>query len=116
VSENDVVVEAWNSVLFEKFTRFKHLLIAGLASYSDAVFARGLYPAGARVLDVGCGFGDSAQRLASAVGPTGHAVGVDCAERLRGPYDHIFARFGTMFFMNPGAAALGPSQWRGRTW
>ena len=134
MSENDVVVEAWNSVLFEKFTRFKHLLIAGLASYSDAVFARGLYPAGARVLDVGCGFGDSAQRLASAVGPTGHAVGVDCAERfirarekdaratgignvsffaadaqmdsLRGPYDHIFARFGTMFFMNPGAALL----------
>jgi len=134
VSGNDVVVEAWNSVLFEKFTRFKHLLIAGLASYSDEVFSRGLYPAGARVLDVGCGFGDSAQRLASAVGPTGHAVGVDCAERfiraaeedarvagignvsffaadvqmegLRGPYDHIFARFGTMFFMNPGAALL----------
>ncbi len=134
MSENDVVVEAWNSVLFEKFTRFKHLLIAGLASYSDEVFSRRLYPAGARVLDVGCGFGDSAQRLASAVGPTGHAVGVDCAERfiraaeedaraagignvsffaadvqmdgLRGPYDHIFARFGTMFFMNPGAALL----------
>jgi ubiquinone/menaquinone biosynthesis C-methylase UbiE len=134
VSENDVVVEAWNTVLFEKFTRFKHLLIAGLAGYSDEVFARRLYPAGARVLDVGCGFGDSAQRLASAVGPTGQAIGVDCAERfiqaaeadaraagvsnvsfftadvqqdnLRGPYDHIFARFGTMFFMNPGAALL----------
>ena len=134
MSENEVVVEAWNTVLFEKFTRFKHLLIAGLASYSAEVFSRRLYPPGARVLDVGCGFGDSAQRLASAVGPTGQAVGVDCAERfiqaaeqdaraegisnvsffaadvqrddLRGPYDHIFARFGTMFFMNPGAALL----------
>jgi ubiquinone/menaquinone biosynthesis C-methylase UbiE len=134
VSENEVVVEAWNTVLFEKFTRFKHLLIAGLAAYSDEVFSRRLYPAGARVLDVGCGFGDSAQRLAGAVGPAGQAVGVDCAERfiraaeqdaraagisnvsfftadvqqdgLRGPYDQAFARFGTMFFMNPGAALL----------
>jgi len=62
----------------------------------------------------------------------GEAVGVDCAENfiqaserdaaaagarnasffaadvqgddLRGPYDHAFARFGTMFFMSPGAA------------
>ena len=42
----------------------------------------GLYPPGARVLDVGCGFGDSALRIASAVGPSGQAVGVDCAERL----------------------------------
>jgi ubiquinone/menaquinone biosynthesis C-methylase UbiE len=128
---NDVVVEAWNTVLFDKFNRFKHLLVAGLAGYSDEVFARRLYPPGARVLDVGCGFGDSALRIASAVGPTGRAVGVDCAERfigaaeadaraagirnatfftadvqkddLRGPYDYIF---GTMFFMNPGAALL----------
>ena len=69
MSENEVVVEAWNSVLFEKFTRFKHLLIAGLAGYSNEVFSRALYPAGAPVLDVGCGFG-------------------------------------TMFFMNPGAALL----------
>ena len=23
---------------------------------------------------------------------------------IRGPYDHAFARFGTMFFMTPGAA------------
>lgn len=66
------------------------------------------------------------------VGPLGEAVGVDCAERfvqaseqdaaaagvrnarffradvqgddLRGPYDHAYARFGTMFFNLRGAA------------
>jgi len=66
------------------------------------------------------------------VGPRGAAVGVDCAENfikaatdesreadianasyfvadvqtddLRGPYDFAFSRFGTMFFMLPGAA------------
>ena len=132
MSDNDVVIEAWNTVLFEKFLRFKHLLIGGLASHSDELFSRQLFPPGTRVLDVGCGFGDSTVRIAREVGPKGQAVGIDCAanfitaseqdaraagltnvsffcadaqtDELRGPYDHAFARFGTMFFMMPGAA------------
>ncbi len=132
MNENDIVIEAWNTVLFDKFVRFKHLLISGLTGHSNELFSRRLHPEGARVLDVGCGFGDSTLRIAKAVGPSGQAVGVDCAENfvraaeqeaksagignvsffkadaqtedLRGPYDHAFARFGTMFFMMPGAA------------
>lgn len=129
---NDIVIEAWNTVLFDKFVRFRHLLVDGLSAHSDEAFARHPHPPGARVLDVGCGFGDSAQRIARMVGPHGEAVGVDCAENfiavctrdaqaagianaryfvadaqsddLRGPYDYAFARFGTMFFTMPGAA------------
>lgn len=129
---SDIVVEAWNTVLFEKFCRFRHLLIDGLSQHSDAALERCAYANGARVLDVGCGFGDSTLRIAQQVGPDGEAVGVDCAERfireaeaesrragvqnarffvgdaqagdLHGPYDHAFARFGTMFFDMPGAA------------
>lgn len=132
VNENDVVIRAWNTVLFDKFVRFKHLLIGGLASHSDELFARHLFAPGSRVLDVGCGFGDSTVRIAREVGPAGEAVGNDCADNfivaaehearaaglgntrffcadaqsddLRGPYDSAFARFGTMFFMMPGAA------------
>lgn len=132
MNDNDIVIEAWNTVLFDKFVRFKHLLISGLTNHSDELFSRGMHPKGARVLDIGCGFGDSTLRIAKAVGPSGQAVGVDCAENfvraaeqeaksagvrnasffradvqtddLRGPYDHVFARFGTMFFMMPGAA------------
>ncbi len=132
MSGNDIVVEAWNTVLFDKFVRFRHILIAGLAGHSNELLSRGLFGAGDRVLDVGCGFGDSTIRIAQLVGPDGQAVGVDCAENfiqaserdaaaagirnasflaadvqgddLRGPYDHAFARFGTMFFMSPVAA------------
>jgi ubiquinone/menaquinone biosynthesis C-methylase UbiE len=132
MSDNDLVVEAWNTVQFQKFVRFKHLLIAGLAGHSDELLSRRQYHRGVRVLDVGCGFGDCTLKIANAVGPTGAAFGVDCAENfvregeraadaagihnatffradvqsddLRGPYDHAFARFGTMFFVMPGAA------------
>lgn len=131
-TENEIVIEAWNTVLFDKFVRFKHLIIDGLAPHSDEAFARYPFAKGARVLDIGCGFGDSTQRIAQLVGPSGEAVGVDCAanfvktaaeearaagvanasffaadvqsDDLRGPYDCAFARFGTMFFMMPGAA------------
>jgi ubiquinone/menaquinone biosynthesis C-methylase UbiE len=130
--ENDVVIAAWNTVLFDKFVRFKHLLIDGLAAHSDEALARHAHPEGARVLDVGCGFGDSTRLIARRVGPRGEAIGVDCAgnfinaaeqeakqasvanasffvadaqtDNLRGPYDFAFSRFGTMFFMMPGAA------------
>lgn len=131
-NDNAVIIEAWNTVLFDKFLRFKHLLIAGLAAHSDEALARHPHREGARVLDVGCGFGDSTLRIAQRVGPSGEAVGIDCAPRfiraaeaeaaasgvanarfrvadverdpLGGPYDFAFARFGTMFFNLPGAA------------
>ena len=132
MDNNRVIIEAWNTVLYEKFCRFKHLLVDGLSQHSDAAFERCRYPEGARVLDVGCGFGDSTLRIAKRVGPAGEVVGLDCAENfiraaeveardagvgnarffvgdaqwgdLDGPYDHVFARFGTMFFEMPGAA------------
>jgi ubiquinone/menaquinone biosynthesis C-methylase UbiE len=131
-SDNDIIIQAWNTVLFDKFTRFKHLLIEGLAAHSDEALARAGYKAGMRVLDVGCGFGDSTRHIAKQVAPGGRAAGVDCAPRfveasraettaagianaeffvadvqsddLRGPYDAAFSRFGTMFFNLPGAA------------
>lgn len=130
--DNDIVIEAWNTILFDKFCRFKHLLIDGLAAHSNEALARHAPAAGARVLDIGCGFGDSTRLIARRIGPGGEAVGVDCArnfvdaateeartaglanatffvadvqtEPLRGPYDAAFSRFGTMFFMMPGAA------------
>ncbi len=101
----------------------------GLSGHSDEFLQRRSYPAGARVLDVGCGWGDTAQQIAKQVGPSGSVVGIDCAtnfidgatksakavgvtnvsfvaadvqsDELRGPYDFAFSRFGTMFFNMP---------------
>jgi ubiquinone/menaquinone biosynthesis C-methylase UbiE len=129
---NRIMVEAWNTVLFDKFCRFKHLIADGLSKHSDAALSRCRFPVGSRVLDVGSGFGDCTLLIARSVGPSGSAVGVDCAANfvgaaetdrrdqrvsnaqfvqgdvldcdLRGPYDHAFSRFGTMFFADPAAA------------
>src|SRR5581483_1594678 len=87
---------------------------------------------GDRVLDIGCGFGDTTQQRARLVGPDGEAVGVDVSEPfiaaavaeareagvsnasflagdaqvidLPGPFDYAFSRMGVMFFANPVAA------------
>jgi hypothetical protein len=38
-SDNAVIVEAWNTVLFDKFVRFKHIVVGGLSNYSDCWFS-----------------------------------------------------------------------------
>ncbi|MET0231870.1 MAG: methyltransferase domain-containing protein [Rhodanobacteraceae bacterium] len=78
-AEASVITEAWNTVLFDKFCRFRHLLVDGLSRHSDAALDRAAYAPGERVLDIGCGFGDSTLRIARAVAPNGEAVGMDCA-------------------------------------
>jgi ubiquinone/menaquinone biosynthesis C-methylase UbiE len=129
--EDTPFVQFWNEVLVPKFIRFKHILVDGLTQHSAAVFPTLPVREGDRVLDVGCGFGDTAIKLAQRVGPTGEVVGIDCCDAfldharrdaqkrgvanlrfLRGDaetalptaeFDFVFARFGTMFFANPVA-------------
>ncbi len=131
-AENLEAQEAWNGVLFDRFLRFRDIVIPGLSVFSDEALR--VYPAkvGDRVLDVGCGFGDTTQRLAQLVGLAGSAFGVDIAPRFveqarseadragvgnvrfevhdvqlatfDDSFDYVFSRFGTMFFDNPVAA------------
>ena len=124
MSANAEAIEAWNTVLFDKWERFREVLTGGLANHGEAALRRHPPAPGARVLDVGCGYGDTTRRIAELVGPSGEAVGVDAAENfvvraqrdteargipnahfrvadvqldpLGGPYDLAFSRFGVM--------------------
>jgi ubiquinone/menaquinone biosynthesis C-methylase UbiE len=131
-NDNDGAIEAWNTILFEKFVRFRRIVTDGFAEHGARPLRERPYAPGSSVLDVGCGFGDTTLVIAEQVGVAGRAVGVDCGEGfirlarnetpelarartsyvvadvqrddLGGPYDHAFARFGTMFFASPVAA------------
>jgi ubiquinone/menaquinone biosynthesis C-methylase UbiE len=126
---NAEAIQAWDGPLFERFSQYRELVTTGLGNHGEAALA--LFPpqAGQRVLDIGCGFGDTTQRIAGMVGPEGEAVGVDAAPKfieasrkdaaeagvsntrfetvdvqtgeLGGPYDMAFSRMGVMFFANP---------------
>ena len=122
-------VDFWNEILVPKFIRYKHILVDGLTHHSEAIFPTLPVNKGDSVLDVGCGFGDTAMKLARIVGESGRVVGIDCCdafmdygrrevaaaglgnvsfvngdaltEPFAPDYDFVFSRFGTMFFANP---------------
>ena len=133
ISENDEAIRAWDGPLYDRFVRFRETLTTGLGIHGEEALR--LFPptTGQRVLDIGCGFGDTTQRIAELIGPDGEAVGVDAAPRFiedaireseqagianarflvvdvqetlsgEGNFDVAFSRFGTMFFANPVAA------------
>ena len=127
--ENEETRDAWNGVLFDRFGAFRAEVVNSLGRHGAEALR--VYPpaAGERVIDIGCGFGDTTAEIARMVGPEGSAHGVDVAERFIDTaraeaadaglgnvtfevadvqtatfdpvYDLAFSRFGTMFFDAP---------------
>src|ERR671921_2566318 len=130
--ENAEAIQAWDGPLFDRWIKFREVVTTGLGAHGDAALELLPPQKGQRVLDIGCGLGDTTQQIAALVGPEGAAVGVDAAENfielatteaeeagvgnasffvadvqvddLGGPYDMAFSRMGTMFFVSPVAA------------
>src|SRR5436190_11017104 len=79
-AENEEAAEAWSGVLFDRFVEFRDLVVRGLDPFGEAAMRLHPPPPGGRVLDIGCGFGDTTQQLAVLVGPEGEAIGVDVSQ------------------------------------
>src|SRR5919106_82416 len=80
--ENAEATDAWNGPLFEIWQDFQAVVVSNAKAHGDAALVDHHPEPGDRVLDVGCGLGDSTVQLAGLVGPMGHAHGVDVAERM----------------------------------
>lgn len=79
-SDNLGFVECWNEILTPKWIRFRHLLSGNGKIHSDIAYADfGIRPRD-KVLDIGCGFGETALEIAELVGPEGEVVGIDCTD------------------------------------
>jgi SAM-dependent methyltransferase len=132
VEDNVEATEAWNGPLFDLWIEYRDIVAEGLRDHGESALAANPPQEGDRVLDIGCGLGDTTVRLAGIVGAAGHAHGVDVAERMIETaieeaaeaglanvsfatcdvemtksdltFDYAFSRMGTMFFANPVAA------------
>ncbi len=121
-------MDFWNEILLPKFVKYKHILVGGLTHHSEKIFPTLEVSQGDKVVDVGCGFGDTALKFAEIVGPEGSVLGIDCCEGFlkfgreeaqaagvtnltfieadvqshpfEPLHDFCFSRFGTQFFEN----------------
>jgi SAM-dependent methyltransferase len=128
-AENRETSEAWSGPLFERFVQYRDLVAGGLGAHGDVAMAAHPPRPGDRVVDLGCGFGDTTQRLAGLVGADGAVLGVDVSEpfiemaraeaegakvanvrfavgdvqvtAFEETFDYAFSRMGIMFFANP---------------
>lgn len=123
----------WNGPGGEMWRAMRPQLTGHIAGIGAAAIARAGFRPGERVLDVGCGGGESSIEIARRVAPGGSVLAVDVsalllplaeadarsagASNLRfqladaatasfdgAPFDVIFSRFGVMFFNDPAAA------------
>jgi len=87
--ENAESQRAWDGVLFDRFVQYKHLIVTGLARHGAVAIQRHPPHQGDRVVDIGCGLGDTTIQLAELVGPTGSALGVDIVHDLPGVGENL---------------------------
>lgn len=126
---NEEAVRAWDTVLYERWKSNRQVFVGALTEVTESLFELYPPPAGARCIDIGCGFGETTQRLAELVGANGLVLGVDSSPRFIEDasrealdagvanvsfetadaqtaawdpvYDYGFSRMGTQFFAAP---------------
>jgi SAM-dependent methyltransferase len=121
-------IKFWNGPGGQKWAAHQSDMDRNLADVTAALLPFAAAKPGERVLDIGCGAGQTSHLLAAAIGPTGHVTGVDISAPLlanararaatnetfieadaafhafKPEFDLIFSRFGVMFFDDPPSA------------
>lgn len=132
-SANPEQHQYWNETAGPKWAQLSDVIDTQIAPLGGEALDRIGVGAGQRVLDVGCGCGQTTLELARRVGAKGAALGADISRpmlesaRARAleagvrnarfehsdaqvhpfeaeAFDLVFSRFGVMFFSDPGAA------------
>lgn len=124
----------WNGEVGQRWAAYHQALDAAFAPFTEALFAGAALDPGDRVLDIGCGAGDTALIAARRVGRSGRVTAADLSEPLLAvgreraareapdaapiewlradaqdhafepQFDHALSRFGVMFFEDSAAA------------
>ncbi len=123
----------WNEAAGEAWVAQTERIGAQIRPFGLHALARADLAPGQRVLDVGCGGGETTIAISRVVNPTGAALGIDISRPLlahareaavaagaanvafeyadaqtvaleAGTFDRLFSRFGVMFFQDPIAA------------
>src|ERR1700682_6397722 len=131
-ADNSEQIAEWNGALGERWVAMRQEIDRFVVPFGNAALKAAAPEPGERVIDIGCGCGDTAIEIARMVGAAGAVLGVDVSQpmlagsRSRGALtksaplafreadaseadlpantDLLFSRFGVMFFSQPSPA------------
>ncbi len=130
---NSAMHDYWNGDGGQIWVNFKDRIDTSLIHFGQAAINAAALEIDDRVLDVGCGCGDTSIAIADLVGPDGHVHGIDISKQIltqarhrvttvklsnvtfecadaqssqfeSNYFDVVFSRYGVMFFDDPVAA------------
>jgi SAM-dependent methyltransferase len=131
-ADNSEQIAEWNGALGQRWVTMQREIDRIVMPFGDAALKAAAPQPGERVIDVGCGCGDTSIEIARIVGETGAVLGIDVSQpmlevaRASGALancanltfrdgdaseaglpantDLLFSRFGVMFFSQPSQA------------
>ena len=131
-ADNSEQIAEWNGLLGQRWVAMQREIDRIVVPFGDAALKAAAPQSGERVIDIGCGCGDTSIEIARIVGEAGAVLGVDVSQpmlevaRSRGALancahlsfrdgdaseaelpantDLLFSRFGVMFFSQPSQA------------
>lgn len=131
-TDNAEQIAEWNGAVGQRWVAMRQEVERVVVLFGTAALKVAAPLPRERVIDIGCGCGDTAIQIAEVVGPAGSVLGIDVSQPmlevarsrglsanlpqlsfregdasstdLPGDVDLLFSRFGVMFFSRPSAA------------